>query len=299
MLELDAIGGSRSRFLGKGDTSVAVRSLQASHGAARGLAGHAVAATELLFRGSGPSWAFPVNYGGLGEPFVHQFTPVPGAVTLSDLPESLLCATLLLSQLLRCYSGKGTMASILQVGDKWRAQIRRTGNKSIAQSFASKKDAERWARAEEARMDAKKGPLRDDMTLGELIEEYRKVRAQLITGGGRRTRRPSQEELASLLDYLSIRVPVVADAVRVAAVTGLRRGELARIAWDDLDPKEKAVYQTTSYIECQYKPTTVAVAAVTCSGTSSMRVPAATPVRVTATPPQTRVRLPVLQTSRP
>jgi integrase len=34
---------------------------------------------------------------------------------------------------------------------------------------------------------------------------------------------------------------IVADAVRVAAITGLRRGELARIAWADLDPKRKAV----------------------------------------------------------
>lgn len=271
-----------------------------------------------------------MNYGGLRGPSVTPITPFPGVVILSDLPESLLRATLLLSQLLRYYSGKGTMASILQVGEKWRAQIRRTGHKSIAQSFDSKKEAERWARAEEARMDAEKGPLRDDMSLGELIEEYRRVRAelgrpidpttnthymlnhleqdlgddmvraltpkrmvewakarqaegaggytvnmelsqlgtllrhagsflgiqlpdivgqarpllnyaQLITGGGRRTRRPSQEELASLLDYLTLRVPVVADAVRVAAVTGLRRGELARIAWADLDEKKRAV----------------------------------------------------------
>jgi integrase len=64
---------------------------------------------------------------------------------------------------------------------------------------------------------------------------------QLITGGGRRTRRPTQEELAALLAHLDAKDTVVADAVRVAAITGLRRGELARIQWSDLDPDRKAV----------------------------------------------------------
>jgi integrase len=222
------------------------------------------------------------------------------------------------------------MASILQIGDRWRAQIRRKGQKSIAQSFPSKKEAEAWARRTEAELDSQKGPVRADMTLGHLLEEYRRLReelgrpvdptsnthymlnhldedlgadriedltpkrlmqwararqedgaggytinmelsqlgtvlrhcasfmqmqipdvvgaarpllnyGQLITGGGRRTRRPTQDELDSLLDWLHKRNPVVGDAVRVAAVTGLRRGELARIAWDDIDPKQRAV----------------------------------------------------------
>ena len=53
---------------------------------------------------------------------------------------------------------------------------------------------------------------------------------QLITGGGRRTRRPTEDELASLLAHLDAREPVVADAVRVAAITGLRRGELLEVS---------------------------------------------------------------------
>lgn len=222
------------------------------------------------------------------------------------------------------------MASILQIGDKWRAQIRRKGHKSIAESFDTKREAEAWARKTEAEMDAQKGPMKGDLKLAHLIAEYRRIReelgrpidptsnthymlnhldedlgpekvedltprrmvqwaknrqedgaggytvnmelsqlgtllrhcgsfmglqlpdvvgnarpllnyGQLISGGGRRTRRPTQDELQSLLEWLELREPVVADAVRVAAITGLRRGELARIAWDDLDPKQRAV----------------------------------------------------------
>lgn len=65
--------------------------------------------------------------------------------------------------------------------------------------------------------------------------------AQLITGGGRRTRRPTEDELSRLLVWLDERQPIVADAVRVAAITGLRRGELARICWADLNELQRAV----------------------------------------------------------
>jgi integrase len=222
------------------------------------------------------------------------------------------------------------MASILQIGDRWRAQIRRPGHKSIAKTFPSKKEAEAWARRTETELDHQKVAVKADMTLGYLIEEYRRLReelgrpidpgsntrymldhleqdlghervedltpkrmsqwararqaegaggytinmelsqlgtvlrhtssflqltlpdvtgaarpllnyAQLITGGGRRNRRPTQDELASLLEYLDLREPRVAEAVRVAAVTGLRRGELARIVWADVDETRKAV----------------------------------------------------------
>jgi integrase len=222
------------------------------------------------------------------------------------------------------------MASILQVGDRWRAQIRRPGHKSIAKTFGTKKEAEQWGRQVETEMDHQKVAVSASMPLRELLHEYRRLReeigrpidpttnthymlnhleedlgdirvedltprrmvqwanerknqgaggytinmelsqlgtvlrhcssflsltlpdvagaarpllhyAQLISGGGRRTRRPTEDELRSLIDWLTIRVPIVADAVRVAAVTGLRRGELARIAWADLDEKTRAV----------------------------------------------------------
>lgn len=65
---------------------------------------------------------------------------------------------------------------------------------------------------------------------------------QLITGGGRRTRRPTEDELDRLLAWLDENRGVdVGDAVRVAAITGLRRGEMTRIAWADVDELRKAV----------------------------------------------------------
>lgn len=226
------------------------------------------------------------------------------------------------------------MASILQVGTRWRAQIRRAGQKSIAQTFETKPEAEAWARDFELELDkqaqAKAGPLRKDMDVGEVLEEYRRLRdelgrpidptsnthymlnhleedlgrervedltpkrlaewaksrqadgaggwtvnqelsqlgtvlkhvgsfmgirfpdvvgearpllnyAQLIAGGNRRTRRPTQDELSRLLAYVDNRNPVMADAIRVAAVTGMRRAELCRIVWSDVDEKQRAV----------------------------------------------------------
>src|SRR6185369_12211548 len=64
---------------------------------------------------------------------------------------------------------------------------------------------------------------------------------QLIAGGNKRTRRQTEDELSRLLAWLDERNKVVADAVRVAAITGLRRGELARIAWADIDELRRAV----------------------------------------------------------
>lgn len=230
------------------------------------------------------------------------------------------------------------MASILQIGDKWRAQIRgklaaKVGRKSIAETFDTKKEAESWGRRTEAELEAMgtvKSTRGDDMTVGEVIAEYRRIRdelgrpidptsnthymlnhldedigadrisdltpkrlvawarsrqeqgaggytinmelsqlgtmlrhvasflqvqfpdvvgmarpllnyAQLISGGGRRTRTPTEDELASLLVWIDARDRIVGDAVRVAAITGLRRSELARIAKTDVDEVKKAV----------------------------------------------------------
>jgi integrase len=65
--------------------------------------------------------------------------------------------------------------------------------------------------------------------------------AQLISGGTRRTRRPTEDELTRILEFIKPRNPVVAAAVEVAAITGMRRGELARIVWVDVDEAQRAV----------------------------------------------------------
>lgn len=48
------------------------------------------------------------------------------------------------------------MASLLKIGDAWRAQVRRKGHKSIAETFPTKAQAVAWARKVEAEMDARR-----------------------------------------------------------------------------------------------------------------------------------------------
>lgn len=223
------------------------------------------------------------------------------------------------------------MASITKIGERWRAQVRRRGHPSKARTFDTRKEAETWARRVEAGIDAASPVAADDLTVKELILEYRRTRlelgrpilpetnthymlahlaedlgpesvrsltpqklvkwarmrhdqgaggytvnmelsalgtairhtasflnitlpdvvgaarpllhyGQLIGGGTRRTRNPTDDELAALIGWLTEnRTAVVVDAVRVASITAMRRGEICRIAWDDLDDKRKAV----------------------------------------------------------
>jgi integrase len=67
------------------------------------------------------------------------------------------------------------MASILKVGDAWRAQIRRKGHKSVSETFPTKAQAVAWARKIEAEMDARRfNDVRGlaNITLKELIDWY-------------------------------------------------------------------------------------------------------------------------------
>ena len=223
------------------------------------------------------------------------------------------------------------MASVIQVGDKWRAQVRRKDHKAETKTFRTKNEAVKWARGVEAGIDAGAGPkLSASTRLAHLIAEYLKIRAeggrevdpatntsymlkhleddlghervcdltpermvkwakmrkdqgagaytcnmelsclgttlrhagsflgvqvpdvaglarpllmhmQLIGGGVRRTRRPTEDELQAVLTYVAARDPVAAEAMRVAAITGLRRSELVtKLRWDRLDEKRRA-----------------------------------------------------------
>jgi integrase len=67
------------------------------------------------------------------------------------------------------------MASIIKIGDKWRAQVRRKGFPAETQTFTTKGRATAWAVKIEADMDAKKHQdtrLIASMTLGDLIDRY-------------------------------------------------------------------------------------------------------------------------------
>jgi integrase len=67
------------------------------------------------------------------------------------------------------------LASIIRVGEKWRAQVRRKGHPTITRTFNKKAQAERWAH--DAEMQVRGGAFQDERKLAEftirgLIERY-------------------------------------------------------------------------------------------------------------------------------
>lgn len=64
----------------------------------------------------------------------------------------------------------------------------------------------------------------------------------LIGGGGKRERRPNDDELTRVVQWLrQEKAPVYADAVLFAVATAMRRSEVTRILWADVDDKKKLV----------------------------------------------------------
>ena len=225
------------------------------------------------------------------------------------------------------------MASLTNINGRWRALVRRKGHPAFCQTFATKAQAAAWARQIEADIDRGEAPAAEvvlgrRVTVGELIDAYRKLRAAsrpisddanehymlkalkgglgtldaarlqvadlmgyaqarseagagpytinmdvgklgtvlrltsahlklnlpdvvaqarpllahmgLIGGGGKRERRPTEDELHNLVRWLaSERGQVYADVVLFAVATAMRRGEIVRVAWADLDPAKK------------------------------------------------------------
>jgi integrase len=65
---------------------------------------------------------------------------------------------------------------------------------------------------------------------------------RLIGGGGKRERRPTEDELHRLLAHIAVTVgQVYADAVAFAAISAMRRGEVCAILKADIDPKTRIV----------------------------------------------------------
>lgn len=67
------------------------------------------------------------------------------------------------------------MASIIQIGDKWRAQVRKAGHPAQTKTFTTKRLAEQWARQVEADIEAGRAgvlPRGGGPTVGKLIERY-------------------------------------------------------------------------------------------------------------------------------
>ncbi len=224
------------------------------------------------------------------------------------------------------------MASIIKVGDKWRAQVRRKNHSPQTKTFRTEREAKEWATALEGRIDARAEPKAAALVkVGDLVREYRRLRAeggreidpatnshymlqhleddlghesvtaltparlvqwasarkaegagpytvnmelsalgttlrhaasflnlqlpdvtgqarplllhlQLIGGGVRRTRRPSEDELRAVLAHVEARCRISADAMQVGAITGLRRSELVvKLKWSEIDAAKRAV----------------------------------------------------------
>lgn len=224
------------------------------------------------------------------------------------------------------------MASVIKVGDKWRAQVRRKGHAAQCKTFATKARADAWARELEARIDSGQTSALPDQTLllAKVIEAYRNLRDKsrpiadtsnehymlrklatglgdrrahaltpqdlvgyctmrrdegagpytcnmevsklgtamryasvalhvqlpdvvgaarpllkhlgLIGGGGKRARRPTEDEFAALLHWLAReKGELFADIVQFAVATAMRRGEIERLLWADVDQAKRLV----------------------------------------------------------
>lgn len=223
------------------------------------------------------------------------------------------------------------MASILQMPNgRWRALIRRAGRRPVCKTHPTKVAAERWARSIETALDAGVEPEQAAVTVGDLIDAYRKMRDGVrpirddsndhymlkclermlgakdarrlgtedmlafcaqrrdegagpytinmdlsklstvlryagaaknltlpdavgaarpllkhlghIGGGGRRERRPTEDELQRIDKHLRAEHgDVWADAVLFAVATAMRRGEICSLLWADVDFDKKLV----------------------------------------------------------
>lgn len=220
------------------------------------------------------------------------------------------------------------MASFSKIGLKWRALVRRAGHKAQCKTFATKAQAEAWARKIESEID--RGIVAVDpvsLPMAQVIQAYRQLREAsrpvadtsnehyvlkrlteglgeknagaltpqvladyctmrkedgagpytvnleisklgtvmryasialgavlpdaagaarpllthlgLIGGGGKRDRRPTEDEITGILKALAKRGQVYADAVEFAAITAMRRGEVCAVKWVDFDQDKK------------------------------------------------------------
>lgn len=225
------------------------------------------------------------------------------------------------------YRSDTAMASIIKIGNKWRALVRRKGHKAQCRTFAVKAQAEAWARQVEADLDrgiVAAAPGR--VTVAQVVEAYRALREEsraisdasnehymlkrlteglgeklaaglspkyladyctmrreegagpytinmeisklgtvmryagvalgvalpevvaaarpllshmgLIGGGGRRERRPTEDELHGIMGQLA---QPYADVVSFAAATAMRRSEICSLQWVDLDEEKRLV----------------------------------------------------------
>lgn len=82
------------------------------------------------------------------------------------------------------------------------------------------------------------------LNLPDVVGQARPVLAHagLIGGGGKRERRPTEDELVRLVEWLTEnKGQLYADVVRFAVATAMRRSEITRLRWSDVDEEKKLV----------------------------------------------------------
>lgn len=119
------------------------------------------------------------------------------------------------------------MATIKQRGDRWQCRIRRNGFADVAKSFATKEDAQKWARGIERQMDiGEYSPVGLD-TLNDLIKRYLKEVTPHKKGAKQEGYR----------------------------LNGIKTDRIANLNLKDLSPLEVAAYRDRRLKDC--KPVTV------------------------------------------
>jgi integrase len=114
------------------------------------------------------------------------------------------------------------MASIIKVGKRWRAQVRRKGYPDKTESFATKALAEAWAKGIEGDIESLRAgvmPMGKLHTVGKLIEKY-----ELEIGGSKPFGRNKADVLRKLKEFLKdVQVSALTPARIVSYVTEDRK----------------------------------------------------------------------------
>lgn len=115
------------------------------------------------------------------------------------------------------------MASVIKIGQRWRAQVRRVGAKPITKTFASKTEAQAWARQIEAKIDVGEYQASSAATLAQVIDEYRRLRE----AGGREVLDTSNEhyQLDRLKRWLGKRRAEALEVEHLVEFAKARRAE--------------------------------------------------------------------------
>jgi len=118
-----------------------------------------------------------VNYGE-NVVFYNQVTNICLAICPISLHSGTLLAPPFVPQ---------SMAYIEKRGEKWRAQIRRAGQKSISRTFTTQREALAWSRSIEHQADTGKKIGGGKATIKSLLQHYREARAESGRPIGRQT----------------------------------------------------------------------------------------------------------------